>query len=110
MAARTKIRIVYVTSSPYKVEENRSLVQHGRLSGGEAIVDVFEFEIRELPIKEVLEVDLDAMVMSEVTEAYSQIKVPCIVEHAGLVFEGYESQSYPGGLTKPMWNALGDKF
>ena len=42
--------------------------------------------------------------------AYSDIKVPCIVEHAGLIFEGYDSESYPGGLTKPMWNALGDKF
>jgi XTP/dITP diphosphohydrolase len=110
MAARAKIPIVYVTSNQYKIEENRLLVQHGTLSGGEAIADVFEFEILELPIKEVLEVDLSAMVTSEATEAYSQIKVPCIVEHAGLIFSGYEGQSYPGGLTKPMWNALGDKF
>jgi len=110
MAARRKIHIVYVTSSTYKVEENLLFVEHARLASGEAIAAVFEFEIRELLIKEVLEVDLAAMVMSEVAEAYSQIKVPCIIEHAGLVFEEYERQSYPGGLTKPMWNALGDKF
>jgi len=110
MAVRPNIHIVYVTSSAYKVEENRLFVEHARLASGEAIASAFEFEIRELPIKEALEVDLTAMVMSEVAEAYSQIKVPCIVEHAGLVFEGYERQSYPGGLTKPMWNALGDKF
>lgn len=108
--ARTKIRIVYVTSSQYKIEENRLLVQDGELPDGEAIRELFEFEIRKLPITEVLEVDLETMVRSEVTEAYSQIKVPCIVEHAGLIFSGYEHQSYPGGLTKPMWNALGDKF
>ena len=41
---------------------------------------------------------------------YSEIGIPCIVEHAGLIFEEYEHQSYPGGLTKPMWNALGDGF
>ncbi len=48
------------------------------------------------------------MVMEEVTKAYSEIKVPCIVEHAGLIFDGHDS--YPGGLTKPMWNALNDRF
>jgi XTP/dITP diphosphohydrolase len=50
------------------------------------------------------------MVQAEVTNAYSQIRVPCIVEHAGLIFEEYRALSYPGGLTKPMWNALGDAF
>jgi non-canonical purine NTP pyrophosphatase (RdgB/HAM1 family) len=43
-----------------------------------------------------------------VIKAYSQIKVPCIVEHAGLIFSNYSS--YPGGLTKPMWNILKDNF
>ena len=46
--------------------------------------------------------------MAEVTKAYSEIKVPCIVEHAGLIFEGHDA--YPGGLTKPMWYELKDRF
>ncbi len=48
------------------------------------------------------------METAEAIEAYRQIGVPCIVEHAGLVFDGYDS--YPGGLTKPMWDFLGDEF
>ena len=42
--------------------------------------------------------------------AYSQLKVSCVVEHAGSIFTDYEKASYPGGLTKPMWNTLKDSF
>src|SRR6266851_3800041 len=103
-----EFRIVYVTSSKFKIEENRIFSSEVRLGDGKLVADVCRFEIRQVPIKEVLEVDLAAMVMAEVSAAYSQVKVPCIVEHAGLVFEGYTS--YPGGLTKPMWDVLGDGF
>jgi inosine/xanthosine triphosphate pyrophosphatase family protein len=50
------------------------------------------------------------MVSAEVVSAYSQLKVPCIVEHAGLIFDEYRDRSHPGGLTKPMWNTLADRF
>jgi inosine/xanthosine triphosphate pyrophosphatase family protein len=103
-----KIKIVFVTSSDFKIKENEVFVAEATLSDGTPVSDLFEFDIRQVPIKEVLEVDLEAMVMAEVTKAYREIKVPCVVEHAGLIFEGFES--YPGGLTKPMWNALKDKF
>jgi inosine/xanthosine triphosphate pyrophosphatase family protein len=103
-------RIVYVTSSAFKAEENKVLLERVRLRDGTPVRDLFTFEIRQVPILETLEVDLRVMVQAEVTNAYSQLKVPCIVEHAGLVFMDYLSHSYPGGLTKPMWNALGDRF
>src|SRR5207248_9602557 len=77
---------------------------------GRLIGDLFAFRIRDVPVKERLETDLAAMVEAEVREAYSVIKIPCIVEHAGLIFVDYAAQSYPGGLTKPMWNTLGDRF
>jgi non-canonical purine NTP pyrophosphatase (RdgB/HAM1 family) len=108
MALGAKVKIVYVTSSDYKVEENKVFVKCCKLADGTPIHDLFEFEFRQVPIKEVLEVDLNAMVAAEVTAAYSKIRVPCIVEHAGLIFDGYDS--YPGGLTKPMWNTLQDRF
>ena len=79
-----------------------------KLEDGTPVTDIFDFHIRRVEIKEVLETDLRTMVMAEVTEAYSNIKVPCIVEHAGLIFDEY--RSYPGGLTKPMWDFLGEKF
>ena len=105
-----KIRIVYVTSSDYKKEENKVFVEHYMLNTETAVRDVFEFDIRPVPIQEILNVDLESMVTAEVVSAYSQVKVPCIVEHAGLVFGDYLSMSYPGGLTKPMWDTLKDRF
>lgn len=105
-----KIPVVYVTSSSFKVEENKVFQEVGKLSDGTPVSELFDFEVRSLQIKEVLEVELSVMVQAEITQAYSQIKVPCIVEHAGLIFEEYRDHSYPGGLTKPMWNTLGDNF
>jgi inosine/xanthosine triphosphate pyrophosphatase family protein len=107
MAVRRQT-IVYVTSSEYKKIENGIFEKNAVMSDGTPVRDLFQFEIRPLQIKEVLEIDIGAMVNAEVVEAYAQIKVPCIVEHAGLIFEGHVS--YPGGLTKPMWNALGKAF
>ncbi len=108
MAGPRKLRITYVTSSTFKIAENEAFRRHAKLTNGMLVEDAFEFDIRQLPIKEVLEIDLTKMVTAEVVQAYGIIKIPCIVEHAGLVFEGYDS--YPGGLTKPMWNFLKDKF
>lgn len=105
-----KTTVVYVTSSDFKVEENKLFIQYCKLRDGSVVSDYFEFQYRRVPISEMLEVDLTVMVQAEVTKAYSQIRVPCIVEHAGLIFEDYLTQSYPGGLTKPMWNTLKDRF
>jgi inosine/xanthosine triphosphate pyrophosphatase family protein len=108
MFTATKTTVVYVTSSQFKAQENQIVAQDCVLKDGTPVGDLFEFDIRPVHVKEVLEIDLKAMVMAEVTKAYSQIKVPCIVEHAGLIFSDYEL--YPGGLTKPMWDFLQDKF
>jgi len=105
-----KIRIVYVTSSAYKREENETFARQCVLPDGRRIDEVFEFDIRPVPIQEILNVDLAVMVAAEVISAYSQLKVPCIVEHAGLIFSEYASRSYPGGLTKAMWDTLQDNF
>lgn len=102
-----KIKIVFVTSSEFKKEENGVFREHCRLTDGMFVRDVFDFEIRSFQVPEILEVDIDLMAKHEVKNAYGQIKVPCIVEHAGLIFEDLSDKSYPGGLTKPMWDALG---
>jgi XTP/dITP diphosphohydrolase len=100
-------RIVYVTSSKFKIEENRVFADC-TLDDGTRIGELFAFQIRGDRITETLVVDLEALVRAEARAAYAVTKVPCIVEHAGLVFDG--QAHYPGGLTKPMWNALGDQF
>lgn len=107
---KNKIRVVYVTSSPFKREENTAFIHECTLKNGARIDDVFDFDIRPVPIQEILNVDLSVMVSAEVVSAYSQLKVPCIVEHAGLIFSEYADRSYPGGLTKPMWDTLKDNF
>jgi len=53
--------------------------------------------IRQVPIQEILDVnvsiDLSIMASAEVIAAYIQLKVPCIVEHAGLILQNYFSLS-----------------
>jgi inosine/xanthosine triphosphate pyrophosphatase family protein len=110
MPSRSHIRIVYVTSSAFKKEENAVFATQCAMDDGTPVRDLFEFDIRPVPIQGILNVDLSVMVSAEVVSAYSQLKVPCIVEHAGLIFADYERSSYPGGLTKPMWDTLNDNF
>lgn len=105
-----KTTVIYVTSSPFKIEENRIFHDRCTLDDGTPVKDLFEFNVRKLQIGEMLEVNLEVLVQAEVVEAYRQVKRPCIVEHAGLIFDDYLPDSYPGGLTKPMWNTLRDRF
>lgn len=104
------IRITFVTSSEFKRTENDTFVAKCALPDGRQVGEVFEFEIRSVAMPEPLEADLEQLVRSEVAEAYARLRVPCVVEHAGLVFSGFDERSYPGGLTKPMWNTLGADF
>lgn len=105
-----KIRIVYVTSSDYKRAENAAFSAVQRLTDGTLVRDMFDFDFRTVRVQEILHVDIEAMVREEVKSAYRDVRVPCIVEHAGLVFPEYGDKSFPGGLTKPMWDVLGEKF
>ncbi len=102
--------INYVTSSQYKINELDVFTDVASFDDGQKVKDLFNFIIKKVEVQENLEVDLKVLVKEEAKRAYSSIKVPCIVEHAGLVFEDYLGDSYPGGLTKPMWNALGEAF
>jgi inosine/xanthosine triphosphate pyrophosphatase family protein len=102
-------KIVYVTSSAHKKDENEHFIK-SPINGGRLASDVVQFDFRGIRIKEVLDVDLTVVVRAEVKEAYQIIQTPCIVEHAGLIYDKYSAASYPGGLTKAMWNALRDNF
>ena len=102
-------KIVYITSSAHKRKESEYFIE-SRLANGKIVKDVVHFDFRSIAIKEVLDVDLSVIVSAEVLEAYQLIQVPCIVEHAGLIYDDYVSASYPGGLTKAMWNALKADF
>jgi XTP/dITP diphosphohydrolase len=104
-----KLKVVYVTSSEFKRQENKVFVEQCDVDGV-PVSHEFEFEFRDNKIQEELEPNLTEMVRAEVRKAYARVRTPCIVEHAGLVFEDFANVWYPGGLTKPMWNILQDKF
>jgi XTP/dITP diphosphohydrolase len=105
-----KIQIIYVTSSNFKIEENAVFSKVCKLRDGTPVEKLFEFDIRHENVTEILSSDLESMVKAEVLQAYSFVKRPCIVEHAGIILEDFKNMSYPGGLTKPMWNTLEDNF
>jgi XTP/dITP diphosphohydrolase len=106
-----KIQVRYATSSVFKQQEVAEILRvvdidhpsrHSIRAG-----DAFDFEFPSVTTDEPLERDLQMMVRYKVRSAYRQIMAPCIVEHAGLVLERFASLSYPGGLTQPMWDAVG---
>ena len=74
MTTEQKIRVVYVTSSPYKKEEIEVFVEHCMLNSDTPVRELFEFDIRPVPIQEILNVDLKVMVSAEVVSAYSRLK------------------------------------
>jgi inosine/xanthosine triphosphate pyrophosphatase family protein len=101
------IQIVYCSWSDFKKEEWKLAKGMIELeSTGKKLGELFELRFRKVETTEPLLCDLEAMVRSKVESAYRQVQVPCIVEHAGLILEGYESKSFPGGLTQPMWDSL----
>jgi non-canonical purine NTP pyrophosphatase (RdgB/HAM1 family) len=108
-APAKKLRVVYVTSSKFKRDENQAFVEYCTLDDA-PVKDQVEFVFRDNRIQEELEANLEVMVCAEVRRAYAKVRVPCIVEHAGLVFEEYATSWYPGGLTKPMWDILKARF
>lgn len=100
--------VTYNTTSEYKLAELNVLKL--QMLDGVPIGDSFEFRVSQIEIQEDLTVSLEAMVQAEARRAYELLHIPVIVEHAGLVFRNFLSASYPGGLTKPMWNTLGTSF
>jgi inosine/xanthosine triphosphate pyrophosphatase family protein len=105
-----KISVVYCTGSGYKHEEWNVVKDNFELCGPDGksrlIRDLIDLDFRTADVREPLLCDLGAVVREKAISAYAQLQVPCIVEHAGLIFEELEAHSYPGGLTQPMWDAL----
>jgi inosine/xanthosine triphosphate pyrophosphatase family protein len=103
------IHIVYCSWSEFKKEEwGLAQNEHKLISRPDRkLGELFALEFRNVSTQEPLLCDLEQMIRSKAESAYRAVRTPCIVEHAGLILEGYEGNSYPGGLTQPMWDALG---
>lgn len=102
------IGLIYCSWSPFKKEEWNCIKNVFELESmpGQKLGQLFDLEFSNVFTTECLLCDLKRMVHFKVESAYRAVRVPCIVEHAGLVLEGYEDKSFPGGLTQPMWDAL----
>ena len=101
----TRIKVIYCTQSSFKREE-WDQIKLGEIKGSK-IDDLFDVEYRFVQTDEPLNCDIVEMVRVKAASAYKSLMVPCIVEHAGIVLNGFENLSYPGGLTQPMWDAIG---
>jgi inosine/xanthosine triphosphate pyrophosphatase family protein len=104
---KAPFQIVYCSWSPFKKEEWRLAKDAITLdSTGKKLGEIADLKFRKVKTTEPLLCDLEAMVRFKVESAYRQVQVPCIVEHAGVILEGFEAKSFPGGLTQPMWDSL----
>lgn len=105
-----RTKIVYVAASEYKRNENEVFCNVCQLDNGQLVRDVFIFEFHNSPVLQVLDVDIDNLVRKAANASYAEVRRPCVVEYAGLIFDRHKDTKYPGGLTKAMWNALEPRF
>ena len=104
-----KNTVSYATQSRFKqaeIRESLKLIRITTQSGGEAASQLFSIEFPNISTDEPLERDLQVMVRHKAMSAYKSILAPCVVEHAGIVLPDVDDESYPGGLTQPMFDAL----
>lgn len=102
--------IFYATRNEFKTEEleviSSEIEFEDSIGLPHKVGEVLDFKVSDIPTDEPLEIDLVQMVRHKVRSAYKNLLTPCIVEHAGLVFEKNLTVGFPGGLTQPMWDAL----
>src|SRR4051794_4910504 len=105
-----KIVVLYCSSSPFKKQEWEAIKSHFSLPDAEGVptplYQLFDLQFQGASLREPLLCDLRAVVREKAISAYEAVRVPCIVEHAGLIFDHLSTHNYPGGLTQPMWDAL----
>jgi XTP/dITP diphosphohydrolase len=101
----------YATSSSFKREEVKDLLKMSlptnELRTPMLVEEAFDCEFHDVKLEEPLERDLETMVRHKVMSAYRQVMAPCVVEHAAIIMERFQTENYPGGLTQPMWDAVG---
>lgn len=102
--------IFYATRSAFKTEELEIIAKDvefkDKLGSSHKIGDLVDFRVSDIRTDEPLEIDLVLMVHHKARSAYRSLLAPCIVEHAGLIFDKNSKSGFPGGLTQPMWDAL----
>jgi XTP/dITP diphosphohydrolase len=70
--------------------------------------DEQRFGVLRVPIVEILDADLEAVVKAKAAAAYQASRQPVIVEHVGLYVDYLNG--FPGALVKPLWKSLGQRL
>ena len=76
----------------------------------EAFMKDAQREVRHLVagIVEILDIDLERVVRAKAAQAFIEVRLPIIVEHAALSIDWLDD--LPGPLIKPMWARLGARL
>lgn len=102
-----KISVVFATKSEFKRQEIEVVLKMSEFTDSDNVVrnigEKFEISFSDVATDEPLEIDLVAMVRHKAVSAYRGLLRPCVVEHV----KEHDKSGYPGGLTQPMWDALG---
>lgn len=88
-------QIIFVTSNPYKTQEVRAV---GRDFG----ISVTDYKLK---IEELQTEDTEKLVRTKALAAFSELRLPVIVDHAGLHMDCLEG--LPGNLTQLFWDRIG---
>lgn len=92
------MKLFFVTVNDFKTKEVREYLKDSGV----------ELEIVKYGVQEILNIDLSVIVKDKALKAYQQLGIPCVVEHGGLIIDALKG--LPGGLSKVVWDAVGDKL
>ena len=87
--------LYYISHNPFKCEEVTSILKQRGITA----------EASPLEIKEIQGSSIEEIARDKAKKAFAIIKRPLLVEQTGLILEEYSG--FPGGLTQPVWDALG---
>lgn len=92
------MKLYFVTVNNFKATEVASYLRG---------TDI-ELQVIQHQIQEILNIDLSVIVEDKVLKAYRHLGRPCVVEHGGLLLDALNG--LPGGLSKVVWDTVGDKI
>lgn len=92
------MNILFASQNPFKAEELIPLADEAGIS----------LRHVELQINELQTMDTDALIRDKTLKAFSQLRLPVIVDHASLAIDSLGGM--PGNLTQLFWDRLEDKI
>lgn len=96
------MKVYFVTSSESKQKELADFLASAPESAS------LDIAVLSGDLSEILDRDIDTIVTHKALGAYSDVGLPCVVEHSGLFMDALPG--LPGGLGQIIWNAVGERM